>query len=316
MNVFLCHSSTDKPFTRELARRLRDCGVSVWVDESEIQVGDSLIERIGSAIDSVDYVAAIISINSVRSEWVNRELRIATTREIDEKKTIVIPIILSDVPLPPFLRDKLYADFSDRSTFEAGFAALSRVFGFNYGDAERESDFGVTLHSISHKIHVIDKLAKEALWYKTSRFTPMGSSLKYWKGEHFHSNGNLEFLYSRPGRLLPPRREGGGVYLTTEFDPPLPEDRHAERTIVVKCIDSFPDDVVDILWIPTNNMDFMDFEIITPTERPIKSKPTVLSLANSNRYDIDVPIYWEKNRARVKIENPSPGVKYLFLCPW
>lgn len=81
LSIFLSRNSKDKPFVRRLAERLRSCGVRVWLDEAEIGIGDSLIQRIGTAIDETDYVAVVLSKNSINSEWVQRELQIALQKE-------------------------------------------------------------------------------------------------------------------------------------------------------------------------------------------------------------------------------------------
>jgi len=39
-SIFLCHSSLDKPFVRELQARLSNQGIKVWIDEAEIEIGD------------------------------------------------------------------------------------------------------------------------------------------------------------------------------------------------------------------------------------------------------------------------------------
>lgn len=45
--IFLSHTSADKPFVRELKQRLHAHGVTdVWLDEAEIQIGDSLTKKI------------------------------------------------------------------------------------------------------------------------------------------------------------------------------------------------------------------------------------------------------------------------------
>jgi hypothetical protein len=50
-SIFLSHSSRDKFFVRELAKKLQDAGVEVWIDEAELKIGDSLTQKIGRAID-------------------------------------------------------------------------------------------------------------------------------------------------------------------------------------------------------------------------------------------------------------------------
>lgn len=108
--VFLSHTWEDKPTARALAAKLSERGIGVWLDEAEIRLGDSLIEKIRDAIDTVDYVAVLLSKNSVNSEWVKRELDIAMNQEIARKRVKVLPIRLDDCHLPGFLVGKLYAD--------------------------------------------------------------------------------------------------------------------------------------------------------------------------------------------------------------
>lgn len=75
--VFLSHTRIDKPFVRKLAADLRNHGHTVWIDEAEINIGDTLIGKIREGLDSVDYVAVILSKASIQSEWVRKELEIA-----------------------------------------------------------------------------------------------------------------------------------------------------------------------------------------------------------------------------------------------
>jgi len=128
-SIFLCHSSKDKFFVRELAAQLRAAGVRVWLDEAEIKVGDSLTKKIGDAIESMDYFGVVLSRHSVNSEWVQRELQVAMQRELQERKVVVLPLLLAPVELPPFLRDKLYADFTTPERFKATFPKLLETLG-------------------------------------------------------------------------------------------------------------------------------------------------------------------------------------------
>nr|WP_285860686.1 MULTISPECIES: toll/interleukin-1 receptor domain-containing protein [Paenibacillus] len=46
----MSHSSKDKFFVRKLAEKLNEYGVKVWIDEAEIKVGDSSIEKISAGV--------------------------------------------------------------------------------------------------------------------------------------------------------------------------------------------------------------------------------------------------------------------------
>lgn len=125
-SIFLCHSSKDKYFVRMLAERMRRFGIRVWLDEAEINIGDSLIEKIGQAIEESDFVGVVLSSNSVNSEWVQRELQLALQKELEEENMVVLPLLLEQVQIPPFLRGKFYADFTTPAKFEESFLQLRR----------------------------------------------------------------------------------------------------------------------------------------------------------------------------------------------
>lgn len=127
--VFLSHNHADKPFTRRLASDLRQSGHTVWIDEAEINIGDSLIGKIREGLDQVDFVAAVLSEHSIGSSWVQRELEIASNREIEERRVVVLPLLVQKVSLPGFLKGKFYADFTDPDSYKPMFDLLLRSLG-------------------------------------------------------------------------------------------------------------------------------------------------------------------------------------------
>lgn len=118
-SIFLSHSSEDKAFVASLAADMRDANVRVWQDEAEIKVGDSLIDKIERGISESDYLGVVLSVSSVASEWVQREVRTALTQEIAGRSVRVLPLVIDDVEIPPFLLDKLYLDFREEGLYQA-----------------------------------------------------------------------------------------------------------------------------------------------------------------------------------------------------
>ena len=110
--VFLSHTHKDKVFVRRLAADLAASGVDVWVDEGEIRAGDSLIERIDSALETTVLVAVVLSRRSVRSAWVRAEVETALQLEIEGSRVKVLPLLLEPCKMPSFLRRKQYVDFT------------------------------------------------------------------------------------------------------------------------------------------------------------------------------------------------------------
>lgn len=107
-SVFISYAHADKPFAHTLAGLLGERGCSVWVDEFELRAGDSLTDRISGAVTSADFVITLVSTGSVESNWCKRELQMALSTGLSEGRTIVLPVRLGDVAMPPALSDILY----------------------------------------------------------------------------------------------------------------------------------------------------------------------------------------------------------------
>lgn len=122
--IFLCHSSTDKDFTRKLAMALSGNGLKVWIDEAEIRIGESLIEKIESGILGSKYLVAVLSKNSTKSRWCAEELRMAMVRQIAQKGITVLPVLIEECEMPGFLQEKKYADFRNARDFDKAVAEL------------------------------------------------------------------------------------------------------------------------------------------------------------------------------------------------
>ena len=96
--AFISHAHADKArFVRPFAAALRNPGaVAVWVDEWEMKLGDSLVEKIcGEGLQAAN-VIAVVSNHSISSKWVREELNIATVRRIKGKARI-LPVILDEL---------------------------------------------------------------------------------------------------------------------------------------------------------------------------------------------------------------------------
>ena len=102
MELLLSHSSQDNPFVKRLADRLRNEGATVWIDEAEIKIGDSLIVKIAEGIDNVDFVAAIISSHSVKSAWVQKELNLGLLGTFTDFVYSVLLMSLNGFGIPLF----------------------------------------------------------------------------------------------------------------------------------------------------------------------------------------------------------------------
>jgi hypothetical protein len=112
--VFLSYAHRDKPIVRQVADGLKHHGIDVWIDEAELSLGDSLVNRIERGLDSADFVAFFLSKASVTSQWARQELNVAISRQVSgDRGAVVIPILLDDAEIPALLRDVMYLDMRD-----------------------------------------------------------------------------------------------------------------------------------------------------------------------------------------------------------
>jgi hypothetical protein len=102
----------------KLAVHLTLSKVHIWVDRWELQVGDSIVAKSQQVIQEASALIVVLSHASVKSGWCKKELNAGLIRELEEKRVVVLPVLLEDYQLPMFLRDKLYADF--RTNYDAG----------------------------------------------------------------------------------------------------------------------------------------------------------------------------------------------------
>jgi hypothetical protein len=112
----------DKKFVDKLAAQLVKNNAHVWIDSWELNVGDSILTHVQRAIEEASALLIVLSKASVHSEWVTKELNAGLMRELDEKRVLVLPVLLEDCRIPMFLRDKMYADF--RQNFDVGLKSL------------------------------------------------------------------------------------------------------------------------------------------------------------------------------------------------
>lgn len=118
MPVFISHSHQDKDFVDNLATHLIKRNAHVWVDRWEIKVGESILGKVQNVIAEASAVLFVLSKASVQSEWCKKEVSAGLMRELEEKSTIVLPVLLEKCQIPPFLKEKKYADFT--KSFDTG----------------------------------------------------------------------------------------------------------------------------------------------------------------------------------------------------
>ena len=107
-DVFLSYSTHDKDKAREIHGALAKAGKNCFIAEKSLQPGDKFQDEIRDALEVAKEIWILVSPNSIRSAWVQREVAAAWALK---KRTIPILLRCSPSDLPDFLADTHAIDY-------------------------------------------------------------------------------------------------------------------------------------------------------------------------------------------------------------
>jgi hypothetical protein len=95
-SCFISYSNSDQAFAKRLHTDLQDKGVRCWFAPHDIQGGKKINEQLKRAIREQDKLLLVLSKDSIKSEWVEFEIREGIRCEVREKRRVLFPIRLVD----------------------------------------------------------------------------------------------------------------------------------------------------------------------------------------------------------------------------
>ncbi len=120
LKVFISHTKSG-PLNLNLARKLRDdlvsSDISVWFDEDSILTSDSIPDAVSGGIATSDFFLMILTKGYLRSSWVKSEIWQTIYQHTQGAGLRVIPCLAETCPVPDFLADLKYADFTSEYQF-------------------------------------------------------------------------------------------------------------------------------------------------------------------------------------------------------
>ena len=109
-DVFISYGHQDQDWVRTLAENLYRAGLEVFYDEWEIAPGDVLVHRLDEGIRTSRSGILVISSASLSRPWVMEEYGAMLTRAVAGQQRL-IPVLLGEAELPPFLAARVWVDF-------------------------------------------------------------------------------------------------------------------------------------------------------------------------------------------------------------
>lgn len=117
-DLFISHASDDKEVVaKPLTQALRQAGLSVWIDEEEIALGDSLLDSIQRGMSASRFAIVLFSPRFFAKVWAKAELAGFFQRELTGKK-VILPVYYDIsheevVKTVPILADRKAISWSD-----------------------------------------------------------------------------------------------------------------------------------------------------------------------------------------------------------
>ncbi len=91
-DIFISHASEDKDeVVRPLVHALKSEGLSVWYDEFELKIGDSLRKKIDKGLANSRFGIVVLSKDFFRKGWTNYELDGIVTKAVSGEQ-VILPI--------------------------------------------------------------------------------------------------------------------------------------------------------------------------------------------------------------------------------
>ena len=93
-DVFLCHASEDKAeIVRPLKKAFEQKGISCWLDEAEILLGDSIPDKVSEGLLMSRYLLVVLSSAFIQKSFALEELKSALYQQLNAKEVKVLPVL-------------------------------------------------------------------------------------------------------------------------------------------------------------------------------------------------------------------------------
>jgi tetratricopeptide (TPR) repeat protein len=110
-DVFVSYGHADAAWVHVLAGNLHRAGFEVFLDVWELAGGDRLTGRLEEGIRRSANGVLVVSPHTLSRPWVAEEYAALVRQAVEQPGRRLIPVLLTDAELPPFLANRVWVDF-------------------------------------------------------------------------------------------------------------------------------------------------------------------------------------------------------------
>jgi hypothetical protein len=127
--VFVTYAGADLALVSPVVEGLQNLGIDVWFAPERLRAGSRITESLSEQLHAADVVIYFLSRQTVSSSWAQGEFRTALMRRI-KGESLILPVILDDVEVPPLLRDIQWVDMRDANVSAAVVRLADAIRGY------------------------------------------------------------------------------------------------------------------------------------------------------------------------------------------
>ncbi len=137
-DAFISYGHSDGEWVRVLASNLHREGFEIFLDIWEVGGGDRVTGRLEEGLRHSRNGILVCSPEALARPWVIEEYEVLLRQAVQEPSRRLIPVLMADTELPPFLANRRWVDFRSATTEALYNAALAELIRGLRGQSEAE----------------------------------------------------------------------------------------------------------------------------------------------------------------------------------
>ncbi|MEL6404987.1 MAG: TIR domain-containing protein [Chloroflexota bacterium] len=126
--IFISHATDDDIFVDRLAEELAIAGFRTWVDHQDMPPGSKWVTHLEKALSESEVMILVCSNTSMQSTYVTSEWH-----AFFDMKKMIIPIVIDDCEMPPFLRTLHLVNFRNDRRWDKNVQSVVNILTTQLG---------------------------------------------------------------------------------------------------------------------------------------------------------------------------------------
>jgi len=130
-SVFIAYTDANREMAKKLLKDLSETHINTFTWENSINIGDNIPEKINTLLNQSNYFIFLISKDTIKSEYLDKELKYA----ISQNKKILPVLVTENAEIPKEIKDIKYV-----SGYKNYYIGLEEIMKTIYSDLDKRKN--------------------------------------------------------------------------------------------------------------------------------------------------------------------------------